>query len=818
MFVVKRDGHREAVNRDKVIQRLRALAGGLDINVVALAAKVEEQLHDGVQTAVLDDLAAEQCAAQSTEHPDYGEMASRLVVSNHQKQTQCAFSDAVAELASAGVVNEDFARDVAANAEEYDEMVVPARDYALTYFGMRTLLRSYLLRTPAHIVERPQHMWMRVAVAIHGGNMQAVARAYDLMSTLCYTHGTPTLYNAGTKRQQMSSCYLLSMKHDSIEGIFSTLKASAMISKHAGGQGIHIHNVRGRGAHIRGTNGQSNGLVPMLRVFNNAARYVDQGGGKRPGAIAFYLSPDHIDVREWLDMRKNHGDEDERARDLFYGLWIPDLFMRRVRDDGPWTLMCPQSCPGLADVHGSEYDELYEQYEDEIEAGTRSGTRIQARELWFRVLDSQIETGTPYMLYKDACNAKSNQKNLGTIKSSNLCCEIIEYSDPGEIAVCNLASISLPAAVRLRDGKLSFDFERLHAITECVAASLDRVIDLNYYPVPETRVSNLKHRPIGIGVQGLADVFARLKLQFDSAEALALNRDIFETIYHAAIETSCRLARERKPLCQEWAAVGLTAGNPSRLLRTSPSLTVAESRLPRVHAGAYSTFGGSPASQGLLQFDLWGVEPSDRYDWAALKAAVVQDGLRNSLSVAPMPTASTAQILGNNEAFEPITSNIYARRTGAGEYAQVNKYLLRELLDMGVWSNEMKDSILAHNGSVQHLDIPSEVKARYKTAWEMQMRALIDMAADRGPFICQSQSLNLWMESPSYAAMTAMHMHAWKAGLKTGMYYLRTRARAAPQQFTVDPEAVQLQQDQDQAAVCSLRARAEGTDCEMCSG
>lgn len=813
MFVVKRDGRSEAVDKSKIVARLRTLAEGarLDVNVVAVATKVVEQLHDGMLTSRLDELAAEQCAAQATQHPDYGVMASRLVVSNHEKQTPGAFSEVVAELGAAGVVSAAFAALVAEQAPQYDAMICHCRDYCLTYFGMRTLLRAYLLRTPERVVERPQHMWMRVAIAVHGRNMAAVKQAYEMMSTLRFTHATPTLYNAGTPRQQMSSCYLLSMKEDSIEGIFSTLKTSAMISKHAGGQGIHVHNVRGRGARIKGTNGSSNGLVPMLRVFNNAARYVDQGGGKRPGAIAIYLSPDHIDIREWLEMRKNHGNEDERARDLFYGLWIPDLFMERVRDDGLWTLMCPHACPGLADAVGSEYTALYERYETEIAAGKREGVQMKARDLWFKVLDSQIETGTPYMLYKDAANLKSNQKNLGTIKSSNLCCEIMEFSSPGEIAVCNLASISLPAAIRKEDGQEFFDHDLLHDVACCVAESLDKVIDINYYPVPETEASNLNHRPVGIGVQGLADVFARLKMPFDSEEARRLNREIFATIYHAAIETSCRLARERKLSAIGWGAVGMGGGVSHTRLRTSPSLTVGETRLTPQWAGAYSSFPGSPASQGQLQFDLWGVEPSARYDWEALKADVVAHGLRNSLSVAPMPTASTAQILGNNEAFEPVTSNIYARRTGAGEYVQVNKHLLHELIDMELWSAETKDSILASNGSVQHLDLPQELKDRYKTAWELSMRSLIDMSADRAPYVCQSQSLNLWMESPTYAGLTAMHMHAWSRGLKTGMYYLRTRARASPQQFTVDPST------KSEAMACSLRARAEGIDCEMCS-
>jgi ribonucleoside-diphosphate reductase alpha chain len=809
MNVVKRSGATEPVSFDKILQRIQALGADLSVDLYALCKKVIDQLHDGITTTQLDELAAEQCATQNTEHPDYGTMAARLVISNHTKETVGSFSEAMEVLAaSTDIQGEDcstvstlFIERVRADADAYNAMVCDDRDLLLTYFGFKTLHRSYLLKSRekgvARVVERPQYMWLRVAMTVCSGGLDAVRATYDLISTLQYTHATPTLYNAGTPHQQLSSCYLLAMQEDSIEGIFETLKQSALISKWAGGQGLHVHNIRGKSAHIRGTNGVSNGLVPMLRVFNNMARYVDQGGGKRPGAVACYLSPDHIDVLPWLEMRRNNGNEDEKARDLFYGLWIPDLFMSRVASGGTWTMMCPDSCPGLADAVGEEYVALYESYERDIHAGGRSGKSMPARDVWFRILDSQIETGTPYMLYKDAANIKSNQKNLGTIKSSNLCTEIIEYSSPTETAVCNLASIALPAFVIETSDRITYDFAALHAAAKVVAKNLDHVIDINFYPVKSTELSNRRHRPIGIGVQGLADVFIRMRLPYESEGAAVLNREIFETIYHAAIEASWELALTRKQ-CPESSKNTLSPAainNPFRFTLEE------QAKLPCAYAGAYSSYLGSPMSKGQFQFDLWGVRPSSRYDWDDLRERVQRDGIRNSLSLAPMPTASTAQILGNNEAFEPITSNMYVRRVGPGDFPVINKYLVQDLIALGKWDGPTKDSMIERNGSVQHLDIPVELKELYKTAWEMKMKSLIDLSVGRAPFVCQSQSLNLWMESPDYAQMTAMHMHAWRSGLKTGMYYLRTRAKAAPQQFTVAPTG------------------NAGTDepCEMCS-
>lgn len=813
MSVVKRSGLHEEVSFDKILQRLVAIGHDLPIDMHILSKKVIDQLHDGIATSKLDDLAAEQCATQSTEDPAYGTMAARLVVSNHIKETPSTFSEAVNLLATStdangspcSIVSTAFADIVARNAEQFNSMINADNDYKFSYFGFRTLLRSYLLKARTRgvpiVVERPQYMWMRVAIALHGDNFDLVRQTYNLLSSLQFTHATPTLYNAGCPRSQLSSCYLLAMQEDSIEGIFETLKQSALISKWAGGQGLHIHNIRGKHAHIRGTNGESNGLVPMLRVFNNMARYVDQGGGKRPGAVAIYASPDHIDIIPWLEMRKNHGNEDERARDLFYGLWIPDLFMQRVTSGGTWTMMCPDSCPGLADSYGDDYARLYTAYESDVKDGKRAGNTIAARDLWFKILDSQIETGTPYMLYKDAANMKSNQKNLGTIKSSNLCTEIIEYSDAQETAVCNLASVALPKYVVCSEQGSYYDFEALHATVKVVAKNLDRVIDINFYPVESTRLSNKRHRPVGLGVQGLADVFFKMRYAYESDDAAALNKEIFATIYHAAIEASWELAVERKECInnaidrystrcselygsmfedQEDTTIGLHTFTAEELIK-----------LPTTLVGAYSSFLGSPMSQGLFQFDLWNVVPSERYDWSVLRTNVMRDGIRNSLSVAPMPTASTAQILGNTEAFEPITSNMYVRRVGSGDFPVVNKYLLEDLMVLGMWNPATKDSIIAHNGSVQHLDIPLELKEMYKTAWEMKMKCLIDLSADRAPYICQSQSLNLWMEEPEYNQMTAMHIHAWKRGLKTGMYYFRTRAKAKPQQFTVAPTVVE---------------------------
>ena len=816
MAVTKRDGSTEPVKFDKILERLQRLGEGLVVNYHELSRKIIDQLYDGIATSKLDDLSAEQCAMQNTDHPDYGTLAGRLVVSNHQKETSDRFSDAVLSLSCStdakghcySVVAKWYVDLVERHADTYNAMIVHDRDYLISYFGFKTLMKSYLLRKrnagSTVVVERPQYMWLRVAIHLHKDDFASVEKTYLLMSTLHYTHATPTLFNSATPCPQLSSCYLLAMKDDSIEGIFETLKESALISKWAGGQGMHIHNVRGSYSHIRGTNGESNGIVPMLRVFNNAVRYVDQGGGKRPGALAIYLSPDHLDIMSWLDLRKNHGSEDERARDLFYGLWIPDLFMERVAAGETWTVMCPNTCPGLADVCGEAYKELYEQYEEDVKQGKRYGKKLNARDVWFKVLDSQIETGTPYMLYKDACNLKSNQQNLGTIKSSNLCTEIVEYSDEEETAVCNLASISLTKFANKCKG--GFDFCKLHATAKLAAKNLDRVIDINFYPVKETERSNMRHRPIGLGVQGLADAFMIMRYPFESPEAAQLNKDIFETIYHAAIEASWELAVARKTVIRAYLA-------ETNYIRHSIAVTAEEitekcgvsylpeelEKLDTERCGAYSSFIGSPASEGKLQFDLWGVEPSERYDWTLLKRRVQADGIRNSLSVAPMPTASTAQILGNNEAFEPVTSNMYVRRVGSGDFPVINKYLLSDLISLGKWNKETKGEILRNHGSVQSLDIPTETKELYKTAWEIKMKSLIGLSVDRAPYICQSQSLNLWMEEPTYAQLTAMHMHSWRSGLKTGMYYLRTKAKAAPQQFTVEPVIV------------------EESACEMCS-
>ena len=654
------------------------------------------------------------------------------------------------------------------NAELFESTIDYNRDYLIDYFGFKTLERAYLMKVNKITVERPQHMWMRVSIGIHGENIDRVIETYHFMSQKYFTHATPTLFNAGTPHPQLSSCFLLAMENDSIEGIYNTLKDCAMISKWAGGIGLHVHNVRASGSHIRGTNGQSNGLVPMLKVFNNTAKYVDQGGGKRNGSFAIYLEPWHADVELFLQMRKNHGDEELKARDLFYALWIPDLFMERVKTDGVWTLMCPDECPGLSDVHSAEFNKLYESYE---ESG-RGRKTMKARDLWFQIMDAQMETGTPYLCYKDAANSKSNQQNVGTIKSSNLCSEIIEYSDKDESAVCNLASIALPAFVDVATDPEHpvFRYDKLHEIAKVVAYNLNRVIDVNFYPTEKTRRSNMRHRPIGIGVQGLADVFMMLNLPFHSDESKKINKQIFETIYHAAVEQSCELAQSDGP---------------------------------------YETFAGSPASEGRLQFDLWKVDSSateHRYNWDALRAKVKQHGLRNSLLMAPMPTASTSQILGYNECIEPITSNIYNRRTIAGEFILANKYLMLDLLKLDMWNDKVKNSIIANHGSVQHLEsVPVHIREKYKTVWELPMRALIDMAADRGAFICQSQSLNLWLEDPTYSNLTSMHFYSWSKGLKTGIYYLRRRARHQAQQFTIEPETKKksLVEEEEICEMCS---------------
>ena len=768
MFVQKRNGQTEIVSFDKILKRIKTIGQevGVQINYTTLVIKVIDQLYDGISSSKIDDLLAEQCASLASTHPDYNVLAGRIAVSSHQKNTPATFLDAMTALHEYkdkhGLSSPLVSNELFAVVKDYtmilEAMIDYERDYLIDYFGFKTLDRAYLMKIDGKTVERPQHMWLRVAIGIHGRYIDRVKETYDLMSQKYFTHATPTLFNAGTLKPQLSSCFLLAMEQDSMEGIYNTLKDCAMISKWAGGIGLHIHNIRAKGSHIRGTNGQSSGLVPMLRVFNNTAKFVDQGG-KRNGSFAIYLEPWHADVEAFLQMRKNHGDEELKARDLFYALWIPDLFMERVKTDGSWTLMCPDECPGLADVYGDEFVALYTKYETE----GRGRATLKARQLWFQILDAQMETGTPYILYKDACNKKSNQKNLGTIKSSNLCSEIVQYSDENESAVCNLASIGLPSF--LDSGK--FDFEKLHQVARVVTYNLNRVIDVNYYPTEKTRRSNVRHRPIGIGIQGLADVFMILGLPFASEEARELNRQIFETIYHAAVEESCFLARSE---------------------------------------GAYETFVGSPASCGDLQFDLWNVDPGQtRYDWSTLKSDVMKYGLRNSLLLAPMPTASTSQILGFNECIEPITSNIYSRRTLAGEFILANKYLMKDLIDLNLWNEKIKNNIIANHGSIQHIDlIPAEIKEKYKTVWEIPMRALIDMAADRGAFVCQSQSLNLWLEDPNYNSLTSMHFYSWSKGLKTGIYYLRRRGRHQAQQFTIEPERGNGQGVEEEQEICEM--------------
>lgn len=690
-------------------------------------------------------------------HPDYAILAARIAVSNLHKQTKKQFSSVVSDLYNyvnpknhlpAPMISKETYECVMRHADELNSAIVYDRDFNYQYFGFKTLERSYLLKIGKQVAERPQHMLMRVSVGIHGDDVEKAIETYNLMSQKCFTHASPTLFNAGTPQPQLSSCFLIDMKEDSIEGIYDTLKTCAMISKTAGGIGLNAHCIRATGSYISGTNGTSNGLIPMLRVFNNTARYVDQGGNKRPGAFAIYLEPWHADVFDFLNLRKNHGKEELRARDLFYALWTPDLFMKRVEKNQDWTLFCPHEAPGLADVYGDEFEALYEKYERE----GRGRQTIKAQKLWYAVLEAQTETGTPYILYKDACNRKSNQKNLGTIRSSNLCTEIVEYTAPDEVAVCNLASLALPTFVDQARGE--YDFGRLHEVTQVVTRNLNKIIDVNYYPVPEARNSNFRHRPVGLGVQGLADAFLALRLPFDSPEARQLNIQIFETIYHAALTASCELAKEE---------------------------------------GTYETYEGSPVSQGILQYDMWNVTPSDLWDWDSLKADIAKHGVRNSLLVAPMPTASTSQILGNNECFEPYTSNIYSRRVLAGEFQVVNPWLLKDLVDLGLWSDNMKNRIIADGGSIQNItNIPADIKALYKTVWEISQRSVLQMAADRGAFIDQSQSLNIHLKEPTMGKITSMHFAGWKMGLKTGMYYLRTMAATAPIQFTVDQEQLKV--------------------------
>ena len=758
MLVIKRDGHRESVKFDKITARVEKLCYGLDakfVNPVEVAMKVINGLYDGVSTLELDNLAAEIAATLTTKHPDFAKLAARIAVSNLHKVTSKSFSNTMKRLytyvdpktgQNASLISKETWKVVKDNAAELDEAILYDRDFGYDYFGFKTLERSCLMKIDGKVVERPQHLLMRVAVGIHGEDIPAVIETYNLLSEKWFTHATPTLFNAGTPKPQLSSCFLLTMKDDSIDGIYDTLKQTAKISQSAGGIGLSIHNVRAKGSYIKGTGGTSNGIVPMLRNFDMTARYVDQGGGKRKGSFAIYLEPWHADVFEFLELKKNHGKEEMRARDLFYAMWIPDLFMKRVESNDVWSLFCPNEAPGLADCYGDDFERLYEKYEKE----GRFRKQIKAQDLWFEILEAQIETGTPYILYKDAANKKSNQKNLGTIKSSNLCTEIMEYSSPDEVAVCNLASLALPKFVT-DDGK--FDHQKLYEITKVVTRNLNKVIDVNYYPIPEAQKSNMRHRPIGLGVQGLADAFILLRMPFDSPEASGLNKDIFETMYFAAMEASMELSKE---------------------------------------LGPYETFKGSPVSKGIFQFDMWGVTPdSGRWDWEKLKKEVKQHGVRNSLLLAPMPTASTSQILGNNECFEPYTSNIYTRRTLSGEFIIANKHLMKDLISLGLWSETMRQKLISTNGSVQSIpEIPQHIKDIYKTVWEISQKTIIDMSADRGAFICQSQSLNIHITNPNFGKLTSMHFYAWKKGLKTGMYYLRSTAAADAIKFTLDKSAL----------------------------
>jgi len=758
MLVLKRDGHRESVKFDKITARIEKLCYGLDpkfVNPVEVAMKVINGLYDGVSTQELDNLAAEIAASLTTKHPDFAKLAARIAVSNLHKVTSKSFSNTMKRLytyvdpktgQNAPLISKETWKVIHENAAELDDAIIYDRDFSYDYFGFKTLERSYLMKIDGKVVERPQHLLMRVAVGIHAEDISAAIETYNLLSEKWFTHATPTLFNAGTPKPQLSSCFLLTMKDDSIDGIYDTLKQTAKISQSAGGIGLSIHNVRAKGSYIKGTGGTSNGIVPMLRNFDMTARYVDQGGGKRKGSFAIYLEPWHADIFEFLELKKNHGKEEMRARDLFYAMWIPDLFMKRIENNDSWSLFCPNEAPGLADCYGEEFERLYEKYEKEGKARKQ----IKAQDLWFEILEAQIETGTPYMLYKDAANKKSNQKNLGTIKSSNLCTEIMEYTSPDEVAVCNLASIALPKFVT-EDGK--FDHQKLYEITKVVTRNLNKVIDVNYYPVPEAKYSNMRHRPIGIGVQGLADAFILLRMPFDSPEARGLNTDIHETIYFAAMETSMELAKVN---------------------------------------GAYETFKGSPVSKGIFQFDMWGVTPSSgRWDWENLKKEVKQNGVRNSLLLAPMPTASTSQILGNNECFEPYTSNIYTRRTLSGEFIIANKHLMKDLISLGLWSENMRQKLISTNGSVQPIaEIPQNIKDIYKTVWEISQKSIIDMSADRGAYICQSQSLNIHLTDPNFGKLTSMHFYAWKKGLKTGMYYLRSTAAADAIKFTLDKTAM----------------------------
>ena len=909
-YVIKRNGEREEVSFDKVLKRVKTLSNNLSVNPTRITQDICSQIYPDVPTYQLDELGAQICASLATEHPDYGHLAARITISNHHKNTSPSFSEVVTKLHQhtnksgihAPLVSKEIYDIVMENAPKLNNVLKYNRDFNFDFFGFKTLERAYLIRINGKIIERPQHMIMRVALGIHKKDIKEAIKTYDFMSEKYFTHATPTLFNSGTPRPQLSSCFLLSMKDDSIQGIFSTLKDCALISKWAGGIGLHIHNIRAKNSQIRGTNGISNGIVPMLRVFNNTARYVDQGGGKRNGSIAMYMEPWHPDIYEFLLLRKNHGNEEDRARDLFYALWVPDLFMERVQQDGDWTLMCPDECPGLSDTHSDEFRELYLKYESE----GKGRKTIKATDLWFSILESQIETGTPYLLYKDAANNKSNQKNLGTIKSSNLCCEIIEYSSPEEYAVCNLASIGLSKFVKdpeiseiksvevyskddcvycvmaknllkknnieFKETKLlekrdrekyymevndeiddddehiftmpqiyvngeriggyeklldllrqQFDYDKLYKVVKTITKNLNKVIDVNYYPVPETKTSNLRHRPIGLGVQGLADVYALMKIPFSSEMAKVTNKKIFETIYFAALESSMELSKKREKLIISYEKLHNKERDEKEeqeYIKLRDELLPIDRELNRdKYQGTYSSFIGSPMSEGILQFDMWGVEPSEdmKPKWEKLRKDIKRFGVRNSLLVAPMPTASTSQILGNNECFEPFTSNIYLRRTLAGEFIVINKYLISDLIELGVWNNDIKDMIVANNGSVQDIkEIPGVYKEIYKTVWELSNKTLIDMAVDRGAFIDQSQSLNLFMAEPDFNKLSSMHFYSWSNGLKTGIYYLRTKPVAQAQKFTIDPSRVMNKRNSSSNLSNNSYEQDNGI-CETCS-
>ena len=782
MLVIKRDGRKESVKFDKITARIEKLSYGLNtefVKTIEIAKKVIDGLYDGVSTQELDELASETAATLTTKHPDFATLAARIAVSNLHKTTSKSFSSTMKRLytyvnpktgENASLLSKEVYGVINKNAALLDSSIIYDRDFSYDYFGFKTLEKSYLLRLDGKVVERPQHMLMRVAIGIHMDDMDSVLETYNLLSEKWFTHATPTLFNAGTPKPQLSSCFLLTMKEDSIDGIYDTLKQCAKISQSAGGIGLSIHNVRATGSYIKGTNGVSNGIIPMLRNFDMTARYVDQGGGKRKGSFAIYLEPWHSDIFEFLQLKKNHGKEELRARDLFYAMWIPDLFMKRVESNSDWSLFSPDEAKDLHETYGEEFEKLYEKFEKEGKARKT----VKAQDLWFEILEAQIETGNPYILYKDACNIKSNQKNLGTIKSSNLCTEIVEYTSHDEVAVCNLASIALNKFVK---DDMTYDHKKLYEITKVITRNLNKVIDVNYYPVEEARNSNMRHRPIGIGVQGLADTFILMRHAFDSPEAKKLNEEIFETIYFGAMEASMEIAKEE---------------------------------------GTYKTYEGSPVSKGIFQFDMWGITPSSkRWDWTKLKREVKKHGVRNSLLLAPMPTASTSQILGNNECFEPYTSNIYTRRVLSGEFIVVNKHLLKDLIKLNLWNESMKDRLMEANGSIQGIkEIPDDIKLLYRTVWEVSQKSIIDMAADRGAYICQSQSMNIHMQDANFGKLTSMHFHAWKKGLKTGLYYLRTKAAADAIKFTiVKDEKSQTMEDKQAAVQCSIDNQ---DDCEMC--